>query len=310
MSNLAIIQPNEMTNAKYDFTALQKNIVYTIYGELQRYMTKESEINKDLFDNFVVSVPVDAFAGEKNHTKVIDAVKDLMTKPLEYQYSREKRKYTVATVLVHTATHEHGSKTVDLTIPVAALSLLLYIGKGFTQYQMPIALALKSKHSKRIYELCCRWKDKGGFNMELDEFKQMLGVEKQYRNINMLRDRVLAVAKEELKEGADVWFEFELKKIKSRSFNWVYFTIFANDLKQKTSDRGTYPSVYNFLLISFPNMFSDKALRIADQLYDQGKIALAWSKFRPIYENKELDSKHIENITKKILREDFKIKVD
>ena len=313
MNQLSIIQPNEITNARYDFTALQKNIIYMIYKELQGHMTKERLLNQDLFNNFMVSVPVASLAGENNHSKVIGAAKGLMKNPFEYNYERDKRKYTVATVLVHTAKHEHGTDTVDLTIPFEALSMLLYIGKGFTLYQLPIALTLKSKHSKRMYELCCRWKDKGGFGMELLELRQMLMVEKQYKNINMFRDRVLRVAQKELKESADVWFEFEMQKVKSRSFNFVYFSIFHNDLKAKNADKGVYPSVYNFLTLTFSPIVNDKAMRIADQLADKILLQAAWKKFRPMseaYNKNSMDGKHLMNTTRKILREDFHINVD
>lgn len=313
MNKVAIIQPNEITNARYNFTALQKNIIYLIYEKLQGYITKEQGLNQDLFNNFVVSVPVAALAGEKNHSKVIDAAKGLMKNPFEYNYERDKKKYTVATVLVHTAKHEHGTDRVEITIPFEALSLLLYVGKGFTMYQLPIALTLKSKHAKRMYELCCRWKDRGGFGMELLELRQMLMVEKKYKDVNLFRQFVLDRAKNELKESADVWFDYELQKVKSRSFNFVYFTIFHNDLKEKNADKGVYPNIYNFLALTFSPIVNDKAMRIADQLADRLQLQAAWKKFKPLSEahrKNGMDGKHLMNITRKILREDFQINVD
>ena len=203
MKELSIIQPNSVTNARYDFTPLQKNIVYFILKELQILMSKDKAINQDLFSNFIVSIPVASLAGEKNHSKVIDAAKALMKQPMEYNYSQDEKMYTVATVLVHTAKHKHGSETVELYVPFDALSLLLYIGKGFTLYQLPIALGLKSKHSKRLYEFCCRWKDKGGYSMSVQELRQMLMIETKYKDINLLRKYVLDVARNELKHSAD-----------------------------------------------------------------------------------------------------------
>ena len=124
MNQISIIQPNSVTSARYDFTPLQKNIVYMILKELQKHMSKDQAINQDLFNNFVVSIPVAALAGEKNHSKVIEAAKGLMKQPMEYNYSRDDENYTVATVLVHTAKHKHGSETVELYVPFDALSLL------------------------------------------------------------------------------------------------------------------------------------------------------------------------------------------
>jgi len=313
MNQISIIQPNSVTSARYDFTPLQKNIVYMILKELQKHMSKDQAINQDLFNNFVVSVPVAALAGEKNHSKVIEAAKGLMKQPMEYNYSKDNKNYTVATVLVHTAKHEHGSETVELYVPFDALSLLLYIGKGFTLYQLPIALGLKSKHSKRLYEFCCRWKDKGGYSMSIQELRQMLMVENKYTNINTLRDKVLDVAQKELKHSADVWFDYKMEKVKSRSFNFIYFSINHNDLKAKNASKGIYPNVYNFLTIAFPPIMNDRAMRVADRLADNEQLIAAWGKFRPILEKfseGDMDARFVFNLTKKILAEDFSIKTD
>ena len=310
---MPVIQPNSVTSARYDFTPLQKNIVYMIIKELQRHMSKEKYINQDLFRNFVVSVPITPLAGENNHAKVIEAAKELMQKPMEYSYSRNNRNYTVATVIIHTAKHEHGSDTVELYVPLSALSLLLYIGKGFTIYQLPIALSLKSKYSKRFYEFCCRWKDRGGYSMSVQELRQMLKLENKYRDIKALKDRVLDVAKKELKQSADVWFDYKMEKVKSRSFNYIYFTIEHNDLKAKNASKGIYPKVYNYLTIPFPPIINDRAMRIADKLADNDQLIKAWGIFKPIlgkYQRGEMDAKFVLNLTKKILAKDFSIKTD
>jgi plasmid replication initiation protein len=164
-----------------------------------------------------------------------------------------------------------------------------------------------------MYELCSRWADKGGFDMSLAEFKQTLSIEKQYKDVNRLREQVFDVAKKELKESSDKWFEYKLEKVKSRSFNWVYVTIFSNDLKQRNAEKGVYPNVYNYLLLTFPPIISDKAMRVADKLADMQQLGAAWTKFRPIYDKYaegEMDAKHVMNTTKLILREDFSINAD
>lgn len=311
MKTLSIIQSNKITNARYDFSALQKNVIYMILKDLQKHMSKDPSVNPELLENFVVSVPVAALAGEKNHSKVIEAAKGLMVRPLQYNYERDNKKYTVATVLVHTAKHEHGSETVELSVPFDALFLLLYMGEGFTLYQLPIALTLKSKHSKRMYELCCRWRNMGGFRVDLQELRLMLSLEKKYKDVNSFRKYVLDVAQKELKHSADVWFDYKMEKIKSRSFNWVNFTIYCNNLKIKNAEKGVYPSIYNYLLLTFPPIINDKAVKVSDRLADLQQLAAAWAKFRPLYEkyaSGTMDAKHLMNTTKKILREDFGIK--
>jgi len=312
--SLSIIQPNRITNARYEWTAIQKNIVYGIIDALQNEMSYQPL----LFDGgreYVLDL--EKITDAEHYSYVQKEAEEMMKRPIHYDWKGKNGKMNdTTTAIIASVTRERGARFIRVEIPKMTLPVLLYIGAGdsggggFTVIQKTIAISLKSKHSKRLYELCCRWKDKGGFNMALDEFKKMLYVEKKYKDINKLRDQVLDVAKKELKESADTWFEYDLKKIKSRSFNWIYFSVFQNDLKLKNAEKGLYPNIYNFLMISFPSMFNDYAMRIADQLSDKGQLSNAWSKFRPIYEkyvSNEMEAKHLVNTTRKILREDFGI---
>jgi len=308
-NSLSIIQPNRITNARYEWTAMQKNIVYSIIEALQ----EEMSFQPLLFDRgreYVLDL--EKITDAANYNYVQKEAEEMMKRPIHYDWKGENGKMNdTTTVIIASVTRERGARFIRVEIPKMTLPVLLYVGAGgFTVMQKTIAISLKSKHSKRMYELCCRWKDKGGFNMSLLEFRQMMCLENQYKDINRFKDQVLDVAKKELKESADTWFEYDLKKIKSRSFNWIYFAVFQNDLRLKNAEKGLYPPVYNFLMISFPSMFNDFAKNIADQLTEKSQLSNAWAKFRPIYEkyvNNEMDPKHLVNTTRKILREDFGI---
>ena len=67
-----------------------------------------------------------------------------------------------------------------------------------------------------MYELCCRWADKGGFEITLVEFRKILFIEDKFKQIVQLKDRVLDMAQRELKESADVWYDYSLEKRESR----------------------------------------------------------------------------------------------
>ncbi|MDR0698941.1 MAG: replication initiation protein, partial [Tannerella sp.] len=49
------------------------------------------------------------------------------------------------------------------------------------------ALSLPSYYAKRMYELCCRWKDKGFYRTTLKEFRKMMMVEDKFANVSDLR---------------------------------------------------------------------------------------------------------------------------
>ena len=136
-----VVQPNEITNAKYDLSALQKNIVYEMLFHLKQHMDKDKVLNKDLFDNLIVTLNINKLTDSKNYAPVWKAAKDLMGKVFEYKYSRKDGKYICAVTLITSAKHKHGTNTVDLKINVDALPILLHIGAGFTTYQKTVAIS-------------------------------------------------------------------------------------------------------------------------------------------------------------------------
>jgi len=311
--SLSIIQPNRVTNARYDWTATQKNIMYLVIESLQNEMSYQPL----LFDRgreYVLDLGKITDAEHYNYA--FKEAEDFVGRTLHYDWKGENGKMNdTTTTIIASITRERGARFIRVEIPKMAIPVLLFIGKGtgFTVMQKTIAISLKSKHSKRMYELCCRWADKGGFNMSLIEFRQMMYLEKQYKDINRFREQVIDIAKKELKESADKWFEYRLEKVKSRSYNWIYCKVFTNDLKQKNAEKGVYPNVYNYLLLTFPPIISDKAMVVADKLADMQQLGAAWDKFRPLYEkyaSGDMDAKHIMNTTKLILREDFNINAD
>lgn len=308
--SLSIIQPNRITNARYEWSAIQKNIMYLVIDALQSEMSYQPL----LFDRgreYVLDLA--NITNAENYSYVFREAEDFIGRTMHYDWQGENGKMNdTTTTIIASVTRERGARFIRVEVPKMALPVLLYIGKGtgFTVMQKTIAISLKSKHSKRMYELCCRWADKGGFDMSMVEFRQMMCLEDQYTKVSMLQSKVINVAKKELKENADKWFEYKLEKVKSRSFNWIYCKVFTNDLKQKNAEKGVYPNVYNYLLLTFPPIISDKAMVVADKLADMQQLGAAWDKFRPLYEkyaNGEMDAKHIMNTTKLILREDFRI---
>ena len=128
------IQPNDITEAKYEFSALQKNIIYEVIGELQHLMTKDMlEIGDLSIEDLNISVSVSKLAGSNNHRKVIDQAKELMRKIFEYDYNKDDKKHLKVTTLFHAIDHQYYSDTVKLQISPGAVPVLLYIGNGFTQ---------------------------------------------------------------------------------------------------------------------------------------------------------------------------------
>jgi len=307
-----IIQPNLITQAKYDYTATQKNVLYHIISTLQDKMTKE-KVDKNLFGEFYIEINIAQLAGIKNHSKVLEATKDLIGKKFSYNWKNERGKEsTTTTGLVSSVTHEKNSKILQVKIPEAIVPVLLYIGEGFTQYQKTIALTLKSTHAKRLYEICNRWKDVGGYTCSLDDFKEMMCLDDKYSKLSMLKTRVLDAAKKELDEQSDITFEYSLKKEKARNFNVISFKIITKT-KEKEKEKAYDDQLFlilNMLQIKYPLEVNDKAYTLTEEIKnheDFYKIYLRLQGLKKELKENTKTKKDVQHLIPFILKNDFKI---
>ncbi len=80
--------------------------------------------------------------------------------------------------------------------------------KNFTQYHIENIKNLKSGYSIRIFELLKMSAYKGKYRVELDSLKKMFGIEDKYKFYANFKKDVLEVAKRELKEHCEIYFEY------------------------------------------------------------------------------------------------------
>lgn len=300
---LQIIQPNAITTAKYDYTAVQKNILYQMVGQLQDKMTN-NKMNRDLFGSYCVIINIAEIAGYKNHSKVYEAAEELISKKFHYNWKKENgREGKTTTALVSSVTHEKNSRYLELKIPAEIVPILLYIGEGFTKYQKTIALTLKSVHAKRMYEMCNRWRDLGAFRCTVDEFKEMMCLDDKYEKISMLKSRVLDAAKKELDESADVSFEYSMDKNGTRQFSLISFKIIEKKkVKQEHADAGLATEdmvmVYNMLSIPYPAMKDGRALELSKKIAEHAESKVIYARIASLRKELKDGKKKQEDLVK------------
>jgi len=310
-----LVQPNKVTNAKYDYTATQENVITCIMEGIQDHLTKEKPIQTDLFGHPTVRLKASDMAKGNTKSYVLQQLRELRKKDIDFSYvNPEGKTEDVTTGLINAIRNVRDTDFVDVEISTWAIPYLVYWGKGVggTVFAKTIAVTLKSIYSKRIYKMCCRWQDQGGFSMYLDDLREVFSLQKKYTELYNFRARVLDTAKKELKEKADLYFEYDLTKVKSRSYNYVTFKIFSSKTKGKNNTTEWYQYVYNFICRTYPNYKNDKAFKIVEQLsLDPSQLRLAYNKFTAIDDEFSKGTKKLVDIiklTKHILKEDFGIK--
>lgn len=263
-----------------------------------------------------ITIPINKIEKNKNYNRLKKELTKLRHKDIEFELKKNgSEKITqIVTGLISGFEHEQGSEDITFIIPSSVLPFICSIAQGFTTFQTVVAISLSSIYSKRLYEICCRWKNynNGYYKYDLDEFRSILKIENKYKQVGELRKSVLNIASKELKEKADVWFEYELKKENSRSFNKIHLTIYSNSNDSiKIGEKGeAYSFLHRFFCHTYSSLKSCKAIEICDCLSEKEMLNHAYSRFKQIeheiIKGERDDSERIP-LTKYILKEDYGI---
>lgn len=314
---MVLIEPNSVTNARYDFSAVQENVLVCIIASWQKFMSNnglpiEGGIHYDLFQKPYVRIKSSEVAKGNNKSHVWEQLREMRKKDFTFTYSKKFKNQTVNekvnTPLIGAIRNVEGSDFIDVSIMEWAIPYLLYWGKGVggTVFSKVTALCLPSVYSKRIYKLCKQWEDKGGFTIKLKEFREMLGLDNVYSRVPDLKKRVLDPARAQLNELADVSFEFGFIKT-GREVTAISFRVFGK--KTGTGNTEWYPMLFRYVTNIFRELRDNQVRMICDQISEAGNLRGAAERFDKLVKDNNLTKEDRYFIGKKILIEDHRIEV-
>lgn len=197
---VTLAQSNALTQAKYDFTVVEKRAVYYIIKEVRSRFIERQDGQKDLFNDFIVSIKTADLQGSDTVLRDIYlALKSLRRKSI---WIEDKTRVLEVGYINY---FEHVKQQHFLTVQVShkILPYLVELAERFTTYSLTVAIALKTKYSQRFYEYCCQYKNIGYFYVSIDELRTKLMVGDAYPRYALLKKRVIEVACNELKELFD-----------------------------------------------------------------------------------------------------------
>lgn len=236
-SPIKIKQHNAVTEARYEMTALQKNILYLLLAQLRdddpsinKYSLSIQELKK------IRNIRV-------NREEFLQSARGLITSGLTL-YNEAQDKFVTIGILASAEYDVTNSKENLLIIEFdKRLHPFLYNVKSrFTTFTLDDALNLKSKYSKRIYEMLSQFKDTGIFKISVRLLKTRLGLidekmgKEEYIKFGLFNKYVLEVAKKEITEQTDINFTYVTEKTGKKITNLeFYITYKPNNIKKHTT---------------------------------------------------------------------------
>lgn len=317
---IMMVVPNNVTFGQYEISELQENILTLIGDALQKHMTKEHELPRDLFNQPYVQITCDEASGKNNKSAVKAAACSLTEKRFVFKWRHPQRgnEFETAGTIVSSVHDEKNTNRLYINFNIWAIPFLIYygIGVGGTRYNKAIALKIRGNYAKRIYKMLCSQRDRNEYVYSIEQFKIDLGIPEKYKPAEIARS-ILYPAKERIKEsGSDVWFEYEMKSLRPKKgrkpeSDTIFFYIKTLHPKQAGGEQyQQYAYVYRWIHEAMGRPSNTSALDATEKITSAGRLKHVYERIS-YYEERiatgQQTTPHVHNSILKMLREDFKI---
>lgn len=248
-----IKQPNRVTGARYNYTLLQQKALLVILTSMQEFIDAQlgskGPVQLSFFNpsdkSIELRLPLKSLAKKPTeYNELINTFESLRNVSISFPYKDANGKnYKMFTGLIEKfalpeANPNSGPdkkkyrKDIIIWLNRGLAEGLVRIDGGYTKFHLEVAMAAKCKYTPRIYQLMCRWKDKGGVTMKIEDFRQWLVLGDKHQDYKDLKKNILVPTHKELYQKADVWFEVD-KVMDGKKVSHLKFKIISNEsLKQ------------------------------------------------------------------------------
>ena len=217
-SEKKIKQHNTITSGRYDFSACQLDVLFMLLASLN----ESDELGKEYH---IRVKDIELITGRKwNYQQLREGTEDMMSRVFEIQES-----IGLAQIVLFTKVqYLDGTGSFYMKINEEARPYFFDLKNNFTLLELKSVLSCTSKHAKRLYSLACQWRGTGGHTYNLGELKEILGLKdpkgkepEQYKILSSFKEKVLDIAKKQINEHTDIVFDYELLKVRGRSFDTI-----------------------------------------------------------------------------------------
>ena len=216
---LEIRQHNALTNARYDYTELQLDLMFFLVSKLRKEQKTGS------YDLSIMELS--ALTGKRyDYPYLRQATEGMGSRVFEVETKESFKQLW----MFRTVEYMKGQGVLKIKLSEDILPYLFDLKDNFTSYGLAAALRLSSKYSKRIYQLVSQWKDIGETKKyDLQDFKRMLGLvdakgNEKLKQLGQLRERVLDPAVKQINEHTELHVSYTLEK-KGRAYKNIVFTV-------------------------------------------------------------------------------------
>ncbi len=217
-SEKKIKQHNTITSGRTDYSACQLDVLFMLLACIDDSDAPNKRYNIRVKD-------IELITGRKwNYQQLLDSNEEMMSRVFKIEEADGLRQI----VLFSEIKYLDGTGSFDMVINEPARPYFFELKNNYTLLELKSALSCTSKHAKRLYSLACQWRGTGGHTYSIGELKEILGLKdprgkepEQYTKVSQLKEKVLDLAKRQINEHTDIVFDYELLKVRGRSFDTI-----------------------------------------------------------------------------------------
>ena len=227
--NRIAVQDNRLIEACYSMTLIEKRVMYLGMSKVNPRMLRGEKPQREF------QVTPEEYA--KFFPDEVNAARSLKTAALKLKsrfvnlHPREGRVKSVnwfEYAEYDDAKKRNGTGMVELKFTPSIMKFLTPLLEQFTQVNLLSVSRLKSVHSIRLYELVSQYKSTGYRVITVEDFRIAMDVETKYKGTNILVEKVLKPALEELNRASDLKVNYKPLKVGKR-IKQLYFGIENDD---------------------------------------------------------------------------------
>ena len=198
--DITLAQDNALTQAKYNYTMVEKRAVYFIIKEVRRRFVEQKDGQKDLFSDLVIKMNTeDLQASESTLRDVYLALKSLRKKSIWI----EDENKVLEVGYINYFEHQKKESFLEVQVSNKILPYLVELAEQFTAYSLTVAISLKTKYAQRFYEYCSQFASTGFFIVSIKDLREKMILNNSYDRYATMKKKVIDSAQKELKEAYD-----------------------------------------------------------------------------------------------------------
>jgi hypothetical protein len=213
------------------------------------------------------------FEVDANRTRSYQALLSIREKTFKIQ---ENKKW-LAVGIINYAEHNEVTNQIEVQISHKILPYLCKLMGNYTIYNLVTALQWKSVYSQRFYELCCQYRHMGHFAMDIEQMKELFGIEKKYntKGYDDFKNYVLLISVFELASAYEsglcdvcfTWSPDAATKI-GKKITRINFTIIDRHRETKEGHQEWSFNDYQYnIRLELNRIYPTNAYRIIDKVH-------------------------------------------